>query len=88
MEGNADEASGAVKFVYVWTLLVFIGMLAFGGITIFQRKPLTPLIITMLIIGQFALMQLILLGQGVISTEGREMEDSVYGWYGQMAVLM
>jgi len=86
--GSADEAPGAVKFVYTWTLIVFIGMLIFGGITIFQRKPVTPLIVIMLIIGQFALMQLFLLGQGVIATEGREMEDSVYGWYGQLAVLM
>uniref|UniRef100_A0A7S3LB95 Uncharacterized protein n=1 Tax=Amphora coffeiformis TaxID=265554 RepID=A0A7S3LB95_9STRA len=88
MEGSTDEASGAVKFVYTWTLIVFIGMLIFGGITIFQRKPVTPLIVIMLIIGQFCLMQLFLLGQGVIVTEGREMEDSVYGWYGQLAVLM
>ena len=86
--GDADEASGAVKFVYTWTLLVFIGLLIFGAITIYQRKPLTPLIVTMLIIGQFALMQLILLGQGVIATEGREMEDSIYGWHGQLPVLM
>lgn len=88
MEGAADEAPGAVKFVYTWTLLVFIAMLIFGGITIFKRKALTPLIVIMLIVGQFALLQLLLLGQGVIVTEGREMEDSVYGWYGQLAVLM
>lgn len=88
MGQNADAASGAVKFVYTWTLIVFIGMLIFGGITIFQRKPLTPLIITMLVIGQFALMQLVLLGQGVIQTEGRQMEDSVYGWFGQLPILM
>ena len=88
MGANADEASGALKFIYTWTLLVFLGMLLFGAVTIYKRKPLTPLIVTMLIIGQFALMQLILLGQGVIATEGREMEDSVFGWYGQLPVLM
>ena len=88
MGANADEASGALKFIYTWTLLVFLGMLLFGAVTIYKRKPLTPLIVTMLSIGQFALMQLILLGQGVIATEGREMEDSVFGWYGQLPVLM
>lgn len=85
---SPDEASGALKFIYTWTMIVFISMLVFGAVTIFQKKPVTPLIVVMLIIGQFALLQLILLGQGVIATEGREMEDSYYGWYGQLPVLM
>lgn len=85
---NPDSASGALKFVYTWTMIVFIALLVFGSVTLFQKKPLTPLIVVMLIVGQFALLQLILLGQGVIETEGREMEDSYYGWYGQLPILM
>lgn len=37
---------------------------------------------------QYALLLMILMPQGIISTEERDLEDSVYGWYGQMGVLM
>lgn len=37
---------------------------------------------------QFALVSMITMCQGVISIEDREMERSIYGWYGQWGVLI
>jgi hypothetical protein len=33
-------------------------------------------------------MSMMLLAQGVINTENRQIEESVYGWYGQKSVLL
>jgi hypothetical protein len=71
---SSDQATGALKFIYAWTLVMWVALLVFGAVTIFKRKSVAPLMVTMLIVGQFALLQLLMVGQGVLATEGREIE--------------
>lgn len=85
---NADAATGAIKFVYSWSLLTFIALVGYGGWVMHKGQSPTILLVSLGIFLQMALISLVLLPQGVISTEGRQMEDSIYGWYGQMSVLM
>jgi len=89
-EENGQQAgsSGALKFVYVWSLILFVLVLAYGVFVLYKRRPTLGLMILMLLFASFSLMNLLLMGQGVIETDGRAMEDSIYGWYGQLGVLM
>jgi hypothetical protein len=89
--GLQGQATGALKFVYSWTMIMFIGILIYGVFSFYRCSAhIYPLgvISTMLVFAQFCILMLIVLCQGVITTENRELENSVYGWYGQMGVLM
>jgi hypothetical protein len=86
--GEADRASAAVRFVCVWSLIMFLGVVAYGAHVLVRRRPTVGVRVALLLYAQFALLQLLLLGQGVLETEGRALENSAYGWYGQLGVLM
>jgi hypothetical protein len=88
--GLSTDSTRALDFLYTWTLLLFAVVLVYGAYTLFRLRQngTTYLIVTLLLLFQFSLMTMILLAQGVIQTEDRQMEDSVYGWYGQKGVLM
>jgi hypothetical protein len=90
LASSTDEASGTLKFIYSWTLIMFITLVLFGALVLWKRNAGGPtaLFVMLILFGQMTLLQLLLLGQGVIVTDMREMEDSIYGWYGQMGVLM
>mmetsp|Transcript_51041 Transcript_51041/g.153430 ORF Transcript_51041/g.153430 Transcript_51041/m.153430 type:complete len:300 (-) Transcript_51041:525-1424(-) len=86
--GAEAESTGAEKFVYAWTLVMFFSLVAYGTYALHKRHPATAIVVFLLIFAQFCLLQLILLAQGVISADDRDLEDSVYGWYGQAGVLL
>ena len=69
-------------------MLMFIGIVLYGAFCLVKGRDLGLVRVALLLFAQFALMSLLLLGQGVIEMDGRAMEDSVYGWYGQLSVLM
>jgi hypothetical protein len=94
--GLEGDQNGGVKFVYIWSLLLFLSILAYGsfvfyrhykqrGIALTYYTTLAVLLFAML---QYSLLQLVLVPQGVIAVDERDMEDSVYGWYGQWPVLL
>ena len=85
---SSDQNSGALKFVYGWTVVIFVLIIVYGTVVLFKKQSPVTLIVTLLVFSQFALMQMITMAQGVIQTEGRQMEESVYGWSGQLGVLM
>mmetsp|Transcript_23731 Transcript_23731/g.65946 ORF Transcript_23731/g.65946 Transcript_23731/m.65946 type:complete len:283 (-) Transcript_23731:162-1010(-) len=85
---SSDEASGAIKFVYTISILTFVGVLAYGSYVIYKKTPATSLYISLGFLGLFSFAQMVLITQGVIATDDRELENSVYGWFGQLAVLM
>lgn len=88
-EENGDTGTtGVLKLAYAWTLIMFLAIMVYGAFALSKGHDARGLILTLFIFAQFALMTLLLMGQGVIQTDGREMEDSVYGWYGQTSVLM
>lgn len=87
MDSSADN-SESLRFVYTWSVLVFMAILAYGSYVFYKRQPLMTLNVMMGLVWQYALLLMVLMPQGIISTEERDLEDSVYGWYGQMGVLM
>ena len=75
-------------FVYGLTIFMFIAMVVYGVIVIGKRKPVSSLI---LLLGFYFLMSLcnaIISVQGAITGERESLENSYYGWYGQVAVLL
>jgi hypothetical protein len=85
---SADDTPAAVSFVNGYTMLLFIALWLYGAFVFVTGRAFSGLIITMAFFSQFLLMMILLLPQGVIASEGRELENSIYGWYGQTAVLM
>mmetsp|Transcript_34339 Transcript_34339/g.71505 ORF Transcript_34339/g.71505 Transcript_34339/m.71505 type:complete len:290 (-) Transcript_34339:645-1514(-) len=83
-----DEASGAIKFVYSLSIMTFVGLLAYGAFAIYKKIAGPILFVSMGFFGLASFAQMILITQGVIATDDRELENSVYGWYGQLPVLM
>ena len=67
---------------------MFVGILMYGTYVLATKQRKTPLVVTILLYAQFCLLTLIMASQGVISSDDREFEDSIYGWYGQMGVLI
>jgi hypothetical protein len=84
---STDSPRGAVKFVYTWSNLILVALLVYGTIVLFKRGTVKTLALSLAFITQYSLLILILLPQGVITTDDRDLEDSVYCWYGQMTVL-
>jgi hypothetical protein len=84
---DPDEPSGAMKFVYGWTVVMFLGLLIYGSFVLLTGRSVLGLIVLCAVFAQFSLLQILLCGQGVISSDNRDLEDTVYGWYGQAGVL-
>jgi hypothetical protein len=89
MDGvSADAANGPVKFVYVWSIFIFVALLFLGTYTLYKKKSFGYLAFSLAVVTQYSLLMLLLLPQGVINTDDRDLEEAVYGWYGQLSVLM
>lgn len=86
-EMGLTQSQGNMKFVYFWSILMFIGLAVYGWMTLYKGQDRMGLIIALAIFGQFALLNLITT-VGAVSTDNRDMEDSIYGWYGQFSVLL
>ena len=85
---STDAPTGAVKFVYSWSIIILVALLVYGTFVLFKRRSLAYAGVALAFITQYSLLMLILLPQGVITTDDRDLEESVYGWYGQLPVLM
>jgi hypothetical protein len=88
--GQNTDTTNALDIMYNWTIIMFVVVLLYGAYTLFRLRQngAMYLLVTLGLLFQFSLMSMILLAQGVIQTDNREMEDSVYGWYGQKSVLL
>lgn len=85
---SSAGSSGGVKFVYMMTLVLFLALVAYGALTLGKKQPVMGLEAFLVVAVAVALMNLVITAQGVISSDDRDMEDSYYGWYGQMGVLV
>ncbi|CAB9527644.1 expressed unknown protein [Seminavis robusta] len=94
-QDGSSANSGAIKFVYTWELLMFLGLLAYGGMVLFKfrgplaqsRMALWSLFVLIFVWANFAFMTMWLVANGSIYTDGREMEE-VGGFYNQFSVLL
>lgn len=87
-EMGMSSYDGTMKFVYAWTVIMFIGVTAYGFHRMYSGKDRMPIIGALLIFGMFSLMNLLTTVQGTIDTDDRFFENSVYGWFGQWSVLV
>jgi len=85
---SIDDNAGAIKFVYGWSIALFVLVLLYGTYVYAAHKRVVALNVVLAIVCQYSLLMLLVLPQGIISTNDREMENSTTGWYGQMAILM
>ena len=86
-EMGMTNSEGNMKFVYAWSILMFIGLAVYGFMTLYKGQDRMGLIIALVIFGNFALLNLIT-SVGAVSTDNRDLEDSIYGWCGQFTVLL
>lgn len=80
--------SAGIEFVYVSTLLLFTALFAYGAMTIAKKQSTSNLVVFLVVAASISLMNLVGSAQGLVSSDDRDMEDSYYGWYGQMGVLI
>lgn len=85
-QGNSTTYSG-LNFAYFLTVALFVGLLAYGTMTLGKKEPIANLNVFLALSVVIGLMNLIM-STGTISSDDRDLEDSYYGWYGQMGVLM
>lgn len=83
-----EDTNGALIFVYVWSLLVFGGIVAFGISSHRRNADMNAVVAALVVFMQFSFLSLFFLGgmEGGVQSEGRELEDN--GFYGQFPVLM
>jgi len=73
--------------VLTYMYLTLVGILGFGFYTFYQKKPLAPLKIGIWFLVQLIIVNVLLIPK-LISSEDRMWDESIYGWYGQVGVLM
>lgn len=83
-----EEGSGAMLFVYLWTLVCFAGLVYVGNSTKMNISKLQALRWILLGFANYCFVIIVLLVglEDAIETEGREMEEN--GFYGQRGVLL
>ncbi|KAL3797642.1 hypothetical protein HJC23_013474 [Cyclotella cryptica] len=86
--GNWTGSNAAMKFVYAWNIIMFIGLTIHRYRILANGKDQMGIIIALLIYAQFSLMNLITTTQGAIETDDHFFENSIYGWFGQYSVLV
>jgi hypothetical protein len=86
--GLTGPEEGGMKFVFACTIIMFIALAAYGFRTMYTGKDRSGLIFSLIMFGMFTIMNLLTTVQGTIETDDRFFEDSVYGWFGQWAVLV
>lgn len=94
--GFEQSSSGGVKFVYAWSLVMFVALLLYTSFVMYRqyqfRNQLTFSVgmvwVLLLTVFQYTFLMLVLVPQGVIETDDRDLENYPYGWYGQFPILL
>lgn len=84
-EGRANPI---LIFTYIWSLLVFCGILYFGYREIVNKADLHRVVAALAVFANLTFLMMFLLGglEGGVQTEGRELEEQ--GFYSQFGVMM
>jgi hypothetical protein len=94
--GFEQSSGGGVKFVYAWSLVMFVALLLYASFVMYRqyqfRDKLTFSVgmvwVLLLTVFQYSFLMLVLVPQGVIETDDRDLENFAYGWYGQFPILL
>lgn len=91
--------SAAMKFVYSWQVILFLGLLAYGALVVYKFRPssgssagasrmaLQSLFLMIFLWMNTTFMAMWMLANGSIAVEGREIEE-LGGFYNQFSVMM
>jgi len=80
------QTSPALIFTYVWQILMFIAILAYGFIVIKQNRVVSGLSVALIVFANMSFLAMWMLADGTIITDGQYIQD--IGFYGQFPVLM
>lgn len=91
---NQGKATAGEIFVAVYMILVVLATVVYGTMRLYEsglhnigKDRLTGLIVALVLVMNLLFLNLLLM-PSLVSVEDRMMEESVYGWYGQIGVLM
>jgi len=80
------ETSSAIIFTYVWQVIMFISILAYGFIVIKQNRIVTGVTVALVVFANMCFLAMWMLADGSIITDGDYIQQ--VGFYGQFPVLM
>jgi len=80
------ETSMAMKFIYVWQMLMFMVLLAYGFLVVRQKRIVTGLLIALFMFTNMSFLSMWMLADGSIYTDGEYVQQM--GFYGQFSVLV
>lgn len=83
---EAGIVSGPMRFVYVWQILTFLVILAYGFMVLKKDRPLTGLVIALVVFWNMCFVSMWWLADGSIITDSEYVQTT--GFYGQFPVLM
>lgn len=83
---NDGETSGAMIFVYIWQIIMFIVIVVYGCIVIRQNRVVTGVTVALVVFANMCFLSMWMLADGSIVTDGEFVQK--LGFYGQFSVLM
>lgn len=83
---EAGQTSSALIFTYVWQIIMFIVILAYGFIVIRQNRVVSGITVALVVFANMCFLALWMLADGTIITDGEYIQE--VGFYGQFPVLM
>merc|ERR1712238_438292 len=85
--GNEDgDTSMAMKFIYVWQMLMFLILLAYGFVVVRQKRIVTGLLIALFMFTNMSFLSMWMLADGSIYTDGEYVQR--VGFYGECVVCL
>jgi hypothetical protein len=85
-ENELATTTGEV-LVMVYLYSVFVGIFVYGFYVFYSKQPLGMLKISLFFLVQLVLVNVFLLPK-IIQADERYFDEAIYGWYGQVGVLM
>merc|ERR1711865_855142 len=83
---NEEGATSmAMKFIYIWQMLMFVVLLAHGCVVVRQKRIVTGLLIALFMFTNMSFLSMWMLADGSIYTDGEYVQRR--GFYGQLSVL-
>lgn len=86
MYGNVE--TGVIEFIYAWVIIMFVCIVLHGCIVLIRNRPTNGIRLSTFMFIQFLFLIILIIGQGVIKTDERDLENNVYGFYGQLSILL
>jgi len=83
---DAGQTSGAMHFVYIWQIVMFLVILAYGYIVIKQNRIVAGVTVALVVFTNMCFLSMWYLADGSIVTDTDYVQQT--GFYGQFAVLM